>query len=1002
MLVPQIGLSDTIRKGTFGRTKIKGKTAGYEYMQGLPVEGPKVPRAVDQAADPHDENLERNVIKSVTREAANFSGLLKPILGKPSPAVIEAGMNKQGGGKGALQAVVGAAFEASVNAALNISPARSKEGGDFDVKNVSGKKRTAIDKLFGIKGTKSAIASYDYKNTHGVNAQGSFAKKLVNQGAFGMQSRPINRKKSFAGGYMPKFAKGAGGAGESILSKGTSLAIAFGTIQMAVNTFGSSLGQGTNTVISNTEERQNEILASKKTFAEKMREIKELKTSASATKEASGAMVELVDAVNMAVTALMAMSALNAVTGGLGGRGASAVGGFVGKAGKKMGRSKLGQRIQNKLPMGKDPLAGQSRFQIRDSLRKDGYSKSFAIKASNNAQRAANVRSRSMGKLGKIGRFGGAPLAAGLAGFQAFDAIKSQKAGEITKRERNEKVGGAGGALAGGLGGAKLGAMAGAFGGPVGMAIGGLLGGAIGAGVGAFGGSKLGGSFGSDRLPTPEAEATRRTSNFNTTQLGFGRGEEGSQKFNQRVQKNLSQLENAGQDTSAIVQEYVSAMEKNIELTKSEESTAQERIDANVRMLAASRKLAGMRFRRIADQEDWEKRNMTAQRKLTQATLKLEKARKNSSNIEAMVTARFNTSRGGFKGSIKGQNERAQLQAGLKTTTKFGGAAMLASEQNAMMTNLAQLQQEKAMTQAAASAAIDSGASQEEIDDLVEAAKEAGEKFKEEANKAGTNFLNKITTTTKLIEDNQKKINKAAEAARMNRGKLIDNIVAGGGIDYDRMARGFAQLTGLMDKGKNRTDAETRDMSRIMAFMDTQGTTEKTDLLLQKYLERTKNIGAEQAKAMVDALRTTMQDAFSTSDTAGGKAIRKDVEDIMGTDEGVLEKRATKDLVKAQENLKLELEATKKIYEQFRNNPATKGFATVLEKLKEELDGAGATMGGLKKYVDNNMQASEKAAQFIEEAKDFFEDKREELKTLRGDVSDLKKKVGEISQEGNL
>lgn len=145
-----------------------------------------------------------------------------------------------------------------------------------------------------------------------------------------------------------------------------------------------------------------------------------------------------------------------------------------------------------------------------------------------------------------------------------------------------------------------------------------------------------------------------------------------------------------------------------------------------------------------------------------------------------------------------------------------------------------------------------------------------------------------------------------------------------------------------------------------------------------------------------------MQDAFSTSDTAGGKAIRKDVEGIMGTDEGVLEDRATKDLVKAQENLKLELEATKKIYEQFRNNPATKGFATVLEKLKEELDGAGATMGGLKKYVDNNMQASEKAAQFIEEAKDFFEDKREELKTLRGDVSDLKKKVGEISQEGNL
>ena len=385
MLVPQIGLSDTIRKGTFGRTKIKGKTAGYEYMQGLPVEGPKVPRAVDQAADPHDENLERNVIKSVTREAAKFSGLLKPILGKPSPAVIEAGMNKQGGGKGALQAVVGAAFEASVNAALNISPARSKEGGDFDVKNVSGKKRTAIDKLFGIKGTKSAIASYDYKNTHGVNAQGSFAKKLVNQGAFGMQTRPLKRKKSFAGGYMPKFAKGSGGGGEALLNKGTSLAIAFGTIQMAVNTFGSSLGQGTNTVISNTEERQNEILASKKTFAEKMQEIKELKKSASATKDATSAMGELVEAVNFAVTALMAMSALNAVTGGLGSKGVAAVGGFTGKAGKRFANTRLGKGIGKKFAP-KELMGASSPRALSRQLQKEGFSRKASVQTALNAR----------------------------------------------------------------------------------------------------------------------------------------------------------------------------------------------------------------------------------------------------------------------------------------------------------------------------------------------------------------------------------------------------------------------------------------------------------------------------------------------------------------------------------------------------------------------------------------------------------------------------------------
>ena len=88
MLIPNIGASTSIPAGTRGRFKFGGKHMGFEYSRGLAVQGPKVPRAVDQAADPHDEKLRKNITRSVTTNASNFAGLLKPVLGKPSPAKI--------------------------------------------------------------------------------------------------------------------------------------------------------------------------------------------------------------------------------------------------------------------------------------------------------------------------------------------------------------------------------------------------------------------------------------------------------------------------------------------------------------------------------------------------------------------------------------------------------------------------------------------------------------------------------------------------------------------------------------------------------------------------------------------------------------------------------------------------------------------------------------------------------------------------------------------------
>ena len=208
MLVPNIGLTSKIPKGTKGRFKFRGKSMGFEYGAGLGVYGPKVPQTVDGAANPQDERLRQNITRGVTTSAANYAGSLNPILGKPKPAQVRKMLERQGGGKGALRGVVGAAFEAAVNVGLGISPARRVDGGDFDIKGVSGEKRKDVNTMFGVKN--KATSLYDYKENAGRGSYSSFAKKLANQGKYKTVKRPV---RGFAGGYMPKFAKGAGGGG---------------------------------------------------------------------------------------------------------------------------------------------------------------------------------------------------------------------------------------------------------------------------------------------------------------------------------------------------------------------------------------------------------------------------------------------------------------------------------------------------------------------------------------------------------------------------------------------------------------------------------------------------------------------------------------------------------------------------------------------------------------------------------------------------------------------
>lgn len=182
----------------------------YPYrMSGLSIRGPRIPLGHENKIfDPQDEEIRKNVVTSIIDASERFANILDPVLGKPSRMDVKRSMVKAGGAKGAVSAAVGAAFEAAVSAALKISPAKSREGGDFDVKNVEKESLKKIKTLFGIKNPSMTLL--DFKSSASKGNMDSFAKKIFNEDEYLQNLSTQKRKrrsarKSKAAGYIPNF-----------------------------------------------------------------------------------------------------------------------------------------------------------------------------------------------------------------------------------------------------------------------------------------------------------------------------------------------------------------------------------------------------------------------------------------------------------------------------------------------------------------------------------------------------------------------------------------------------------------------------------------------------------------------------------------------------------------------------------------------------------------------------------------------------------------------------
>ena len=486
MLVPRLNFEGRLKKGSTGRF-MKGKQSiPYILASGVPIRGPKIPRSVDSISDPQDEQLRSNMLKSVVSNAKAFANTLYPVTGRGvSDSKIKRQLLKQGGGKGALHAIIGAGFEAAVMAGLNLSPAKKKDGGDFDVREERVNNLKDIQGLFGL-GT--SVKLMDFKATASAGGRASFVKKIANEkykNNTGLMLKALGRTNK-AAGYIPNFSRGRGvpmslmrvhkddkgspvavtnlrdepnglqdaikrerqgigmHAGGFVPNYDKSMGLVAGMmgLQFAMGMLQSKVEKSLFQAEEEQQKKAEEIKNSKLSVTEKIKETRKLKDNVRAVEESTRSLQDFSETMMAVMSAMMAMSMLNSMTGGGIGR----------LGGRAMGRLGFGAAARKKAAFG-----------FRGTARQRGLDR---------AGQMDFVR-QQMGKRAIARGTGVAGIALG-GGLLVSDLMSQTK----TKREREASMMSHGGGLLGGIAtGAAIGTMGG---GPIGTLVGGIIGGVAG------------------------------------------------------------------------------------------------------------------------------------------------------------------------------------------------------------------------------------------------------------------------------------------------------------------------------------------------------------------------------------------------------------------------------------------------------------------------------------------------------------------------------------------
>ena len=1061
MFVPILNYKNDVKphKGFF----MKGKNRiPYDLQGGFKVRGPQLPHGVDAAGEPEDDRLKDNVIRDIAKRSRQFSNTLTPVTKRnaASTSEIKNALMTQGGGKGAIHAAVGAAFEAAIVTGLRMSNLIKKDGGDFDVRPVTEK----IRELFYGEGKAKSTALGDFKASDSDPNRVSFIKKIANEKYKNSTTSMLAALGRKAAGYVPNFVKG-NGVPTSLMrvhkdKKGSPVAVTNlrdepNGLQDAIKRERKGIGMFSSGFIPNYADQ---LLVKDKSggFVPMGKE--------SGAKGGGGAKVAKAND-KLAAKADKTGAALGGVTMGL-----FALQGVLGTVTASHEQnissieSETDKRIQAAKESNKANKESFSELQKNIAqIKKEGIERSNQVPTMVKLAEAANTAATALitlstlnmltggglgkgakgllmgGKKGAANRFAAAKKAGGMGltgarnkalmsgagklagrlgvvgalGFGAFEAFGTESDDSLERSQKNARHKETAGKMGGAAVGAALGTMI-----PI-PVVGTLLGGFVGAKIGEF--------LTKDSAKEADIEVASRKTQSQVEATRGGILDFNDQKsFNQAAQENLEKIHAAGGDAQAVQDRYTEALQaryEQIEKQKAgEEVSDAEREAIQDQLDRAAMALVGTRFKTIEAEEDNRRRLEQTNEQLNSATKELAAARaklaKGQKDIEGLTEADQR------EGSLR-------TRLGVFADGPMGEAVNLASEQNLMLRDINSARAAEVGAGQELQDAKESGADDATIERLTQKLEKAGDVVKQKVTDAAVSFAVKMKEVENSLEANKEKQialqNKFQDAtvkhitAIATKDKASNILGLGPAVknleNVFKSARASEKFRIKSGQGAGFTQQESmsiaRELSALMTALKNAGFENINQRQALEILGP--KLGAEIMSRMTTKFDKdgNMVGGRGLDQSIYGGGVLKEFERIFGgkagdklnrllETEGLSDEKATEALNEEQQQLVAQLRVSKENFRLLNESmPAEGGITEEIRGIAGSLKTASTSFETLRTFSTKISGTVVDTAGVIEQQATFVEEQKGLIKSLTAQIASLKTKVEEIEKESD-
>lgn len=636
---------------------------------------------------------------------------------------------------------------------------------------------------------------------------------------------------------------------------------------------------------------------------------------------------------------------------------------------------------------------------LDDARAKTSYTPPPATKAS-----MAGTAARRLGAVGTVG----------FAGYDFYKTNTNDQLEAAQKMERNKSTagglaGGLAGAGAGSFAGGKFGALFAPFTGGLSIPIGAVLGGLGGGIAGSLGGQSL---FG-DVEGADKAVSDRKAASLEQA-AGKGRLDFSPSDFEAAVKDNLDFITETDGFAAAesVENAYNLALKERANIidaiAKGENVSADKIQAAQDQLEQATMILTNRRFKTIEQERNNASLISESEKRIRKINNDLRLAKKELADKTLDMASK-----------VKEEQTQGKLRTQLSQSVSgpFAGAVGLASEQNLMFRDINAAKNERSNAQAALTAAENSGVSGEDLKELQDAVRSAGENFESTVNKAAVSFKNKMVALEKGIADIDKQKSQLRAKESEASEKFIDRIVAGEkGRTTAPMLDAITNFKAFMAKlqarqaavegagGKFQVTAdESRSISLYRSRISQAGSSMGLDLsateilktLTPKIADLLSGEGPLGSKSRVYG---TIEGSQKFDDEVGIKGALKD----LLTKGGLSEDKAIEELTRTQNDLKAQLDLTRKNYEKLNTDADTAALAININFLSMEMEMAAQSLFELNSFSSKITQTVTDTSGLIETNANFVATQKTLITSLTKELASLKVKVDDLTSDSDL